>query len=119
MVPGRCPKALFPSDGWLVMERLLLSGKSTMGHPLRPLTRLAQAPNSFEPRFQMQSSITAWNGMGPAAKSSCRSDKRYPRPKLVSPLVLSLHLFPAVSPFAYGKPLLGPLVLIAGGLIFF
>ena len=26
--------------------------------------------------------LTAWNGMGPAAKSNCRSDKRYPRPKL-------------------------------------
>jgi hypothetical protein len=30
----------------------------------------------------MPSSIIAWSGMGPAAKSSCRSDKRYPRPRL-------------------------------------
>ena len=32
MAPGRLPKALFPSDGWRLRERLLLSGKSTMGH---------------------------------------------------------------------------------------
>ena len=64
------PQGLFLSDGWLAMERLPSSEKSTMGHLLKRLINLAQAPNSFELRFQMQSSITARNRRRPLQNRS-------------------------------------------------
>jgi hypothetical protein len=84
------------SVGWLAPKgTVIVEWKSAMGHLLRPLTSLAQAPNSFDPRFQMRLSITAWNGMGPRGKIELPLGQKIAKTKVVSQLVLSLHLYPS------------------------